>query len=221
MSSHEQSIKEPALLHAVPTEALETYRRNGTFRTIAYKKDTVIHFEGEVCRSLEIILTGHIGVEHIEPSGNLMNVAEFFAGDILGGSLMFSQNPHYPMTVTTRRSAVILEINKDDLFLMFCHHPAFLKTFLTIIADRTALLGDRISHYARRSIRECIINYLRYESARQHSDIVHLGVSKKVLAERIGVQRTSLSRELAKMKKANLIDFDAASITILSHDILT
>jgi CRP-like cAMP-binding protein len=36
-----------------------------------------------------------------------------------------------------------------------------------------------------------------------------------------GVSRTSLSRELKKMKDENLIDFDEKSITIIEQKILT
>ena len=40
-------------------------------------------------------------------------------------------------------------------------------------------------------------------------------MTKKALAERIGVQRTSLSRELAKMRADGLIKYDAESIEIM------
>ena len=36
------------------------------------------------------------------------------------------------------------------------------------------------------------------------------------LAERIGVQRTSLSRELAKMREDGLIEFNSVSVTLLN-----
>ena len=41
-----------------------------------------------------------------------------------------------------------------------------------------------------------------------------LTVSKKSLAEIIGVQRTSLSRKLQKMKRDGLIEYDTKSISI-------
>ncbi|NLZ83309.1 MAG: winged helix-turn-helix domain-containing protein, partial [Clostridiales bacterium] len=44
---------------------------------------------------------------------------------------------------------------------------------------------------------------------------IKLNMTKKALAERIGVQRTSLSRELAKMRAEGLILFDKDAITIL------
>ena len=43
----------------------------------------------------------------------------------------------------------------------------------------------------------------------------NLNTTKKALAEKFGVQRTSLSRELAKMKKDGLIDYDVKTITLL------
>ncbi len=43
-------------------------------------------------------------------------------------------------------------------------------------------------------------------------------MSKKELADRFGVQRPSLFRELKKMKKEGLIDYDHKSIVILDED---
>ncbi len=47
-----------------------------------------------------------------------------------------------------------------------------------------------------------------------------LRLTKKSLAEKFGVQRTSLSRELNKMREDGLIDYDAYSITIIDKDLL-
>ena len=50
---------------------------------------------------------------------------------------------------------------------------------------------------------------------KQNSNIIKLNMTKKALAERIGVQRTSLSRELAKMREDGLIEFTPVSISLL------
>jgi CRP-like cAMP-binding protein len=39
-------------------------------------------------------------------------------------------------------------------------------------------------------------------------------MTKKALAEKIGVQRTSLSRELDRMRKEGLIDFEGRTVCI-------
>ena len=71
-------------------------------------------------------------------------------------------------------------------------------------------------HYVNRTIRESIISYLNFEAKKQNSSIIKLSMTKKALAERIGVQRTSLSRELAKMREDGLIEFNSVSITLLN-----
>ncbi|HSH36268.1 helix-turn-helix domain-containing protein [Schnuerera sp.] len=45
-------------------------------------------------------------------------------------------------------------------------------------------------------------------------------MSKKELAERLGIQRPSLFRELRKMKEEKLIDYNHKSIVILDTKII-
>ena len=182
----------------------------------SYEKNNIVHFVGEVCENLEIILSGEVVVERIDESGKLMTIAEFFNGDILGGNLLFSKNPYYPMTVTAKKATIILEISKIQLFDLFAGSLDFLKSYLAYISDHSVILGDRIKHYVNRTIRECIISYLDYESKKQESSTIKLTISKKALAERIGVQRTSLSRELAKMRNEGLIEFDKNNRKLVS-----
>ena len=49
----------------------------------------------------------------------------------------------------------------------------------------------------------------------QGSNRIQLPVTKKELAEQIGVQRTSLSRELQKMRNEGLLAYDSRTIQLL------
>ncbi|MCR3922150.1 MAG: helix-turn-helix domain-containing protein, partial [Firmicutes bacterium] len=113
-----------------------------------------------------------------------------------------------------------VEIRKDLLLELCFTNKLFLQCFLQFISDTSLLLGDKIKHYLNRSIRESLINFLNYEYKKQNTLQIKLGFTKKALAEKIGVQRTSLSRELQKMKNEGLVQFDAESITILDQSIL-
>ena len=144
-----------------------------------------------------------------------MTIAEFYSGDVLGGNLMFSKSPFYPMTVTTKEATSILAINKDRLFGLFSDNHEFLKSYLEYVSDHTVILGDRIKHYMNRTIRESVFAYLNYECKKHNSNRIKLSMTKKALAERIGVQRTSLSRELSKMRKDGLIKYDSESIELI------
>lgn len=215
MNQNFKLLQDATLLKGLQPEDIQAYVNEGRFRLVTYKKNTIIHLEGEPCTSLEIILSGKVAVERIDQSGGLLTIAEFYSDDILGGNLLFSRNPCYSMTITAQQPSVIVGINKDLLFEMFCKNPSFLRTYLEYVSDHAFILGDKIKHYVNRTIRESLISFLKFESKRQNSNHVRLNMTKKALAEKIGVQRTSLSRELTKMKKDGLILYDHESITLL------
>ena len=215
MTKNINLIRSTTLIKSLSGEDILTNLKSGKFKVTSYKKSSVVHFDGERCSKLEIILSGKVVVDRIDESGNLLTISEFYNDDILGGNLLFSKYPYYPMTVLTQLPTDILEIDREALFELFCNNPIFLQMYLELTSDRAFILGDKIKHYINKTIRESIMNYLNYESKKQNSNHIKLNITKKALAERIGVQRTSLSRELAKMRKDGLILFDTDSITLL------
>ena len=215
MTKNINLIRSTTLIKSLSGEDILTNLKSGKFKVTSYKKSSVVHFDGERCSKLEIILSGKVVVDRIGESGNLLTISEFYNDDILGGNLLFSKYPCYPMTVLTQLPTDILEIDRETLFELFCNNPIFLRTYLELTSDRAFILGNKIKHYINKTIRESIMNYLNYESKIQNSNRIKLNTTKKSLAEKIGVQRTSLSRELAKMRDDGLILFDTDSITLL------
>jgi len=91
----------------------------------------------------------------------------------------------------------------------------FMLKFMEFLSERTSVLTDKITEISIKGIREKIINFLNQESIAQKSRIIKLPYSKKQLAENMGIQRTSLSRELKKMKNEGLISYNAKEILIV------
>lgn len=208
------------LLKPLGAEFVDKALRDGLFRVANITRGSTVHFEGDACRRLEIVLSGQIAIERIDVEGNLMTVAQCRRNEVLGGNLLFSQHPVYPMTLTALKDTSLLMIEKDLLFDLLSKNPDFLKAYLELTSDRANTLGDQIRHYVNKSIRMCLLNFLKQEYDRQNVNPIKLSLSKKMLAEKIGVQRTSISRELAKMRRDGLIDYDRDAITILDEKIM-
>ena len=215
MDKYLDLIKKTDLFAVLTTDLIHRHLEDGSWRIIQFAKDNIIHLAGETCQSLEIILNGQVVVERIDEDGGLMVIAEFFSGDILGGNLMFSQKPFFPMTVTAKEPATILSLAKAELLQLLSQNQAFLERYLGYAADNTAILGDRLRNYIKRTIREGVSSYFIYESKKQNSQLIYLPLSKKQLAEKLGVQRTSLSRELANMRKDGLFSYSDRQIWLL------
>lgn len=185
-----------------------------------YKKRSVIYFQKEKCITLDIVLKGVVSIEGIDDKGNYITISDFTAGNVIGENLLFCHKNFYPMTIIGKTDVTIIHLKKD-LILKLCQSNAtFLINFLESLSDKTLILADRIRRLSFKSLRKSIIDFLIYESYAQNSNKVKLGVTKKNLAEKFGVQRTSLSRELNKMREEGLIEYDAYSITIVDKNLL-
>jgi CRP-like cAMP-binding protein len=185
-----------------------------------YEKDSFIHFEGEKCISWDIILSGQVIIKKIDEKGNILTLTKFGTAETIGGNTLFSSHPFFPMSVFAKSNSEILHIDKDSV-LKLCHtSERFLLRFLTGNSDKAVVLSNKIKSISMKTIRESIIDFINYEYYAQESMKIQLPSSKRELAERFGIQRTSLSRELKKMKVDGLIDYNVHSITVLDLRII-
>ncbi len=179
-----------------------------------HEKGSMIYMEGEACLTWDVILEGEVTIRRIDENGNTMTVATMKKGDSLGGSLLFSQSPGYPMSVMAKTDTRILHIKKDGILSLCQKNSSFLEQYLARVSDRTVFLTKKIKLIAMKTIRELIMEYLHGEYLNQKNSRIKLPMNKKELSELMGISRTSLSRELQKMKNDGLIDYDRESITL-------
>lgn len=165
-------------------------------------------------------MEGRVSVQKIDEDGGILTINVFSGGDILGANLLFSNKNFYPMTVISESQAVLLHISKELILKLGQTNAHFMTGLLTVISDRTLLLTDKIDAISLKTIRQRIIDFIRYEYSIQKSNILQMNISKKDLAERLGVQRTSLSRELNKMKNDGLLEYNARTITLKRINII-
>ncbi len=212
-------VKKLCLFKHLPEEILDRLLRNGQMRIVEYRKNQIVHSEGDTCTYVEIVLQGKLIVEHIDESGDLLVIAKFEPNDLIGGNLVFSLEAQYPLTITSLENTRLVTVSGDNLFTLLTTYPLMLKTFLQMISENTLVLNNKITNYLNRTIREGLVTFLRQESIKQNSRTIDLPFSKTHLAEILGVQRTSVSRELKKMEEDGLIDFKRKHIILLGIDL--
>ncbi|GLC29533.1 Crp/Fnr family transcriptional regulator [Clostridium omnivorum] len=183
-----------------------------------YGKEQIIHLQNELCSTMDIILNGQASVQNIDENGNILKINTFTSKDIIGVNLIFARRNYYPMTVVAASKVTMLHMEKE-LILELCSNRNFMIELMTAISDKTIILTDKIKTISMKTIRQCIIDFIKYEYHIQNSNVIKLNTSKKDLAERLGIQRSSLSRELNKMRRDGLLEYDARTITLKNIDI--
>ena len=220
MENFIKRLKNINLFKCFSENELEKIFTNNNHFIKNYKKNSIIYMQNEKCISLDVVLTGIISIQKIDSEGNMLSINDFTNGDVIGENLLFSVENKYPMTIFAKSDVNMLHINKE-LILKLCHeNECFLMSFLQSLSSKALILSTKITSLTMKTLRQCIIDFLLFESYAQESTKIKLNITKKDLAEKIGVQRSSLSRELNKMRNENLINFDAKNIVIRDIDML-
>lgn len=179
-----------------------------------YQKDEIIAFEDDECSSLGIIIEGIIEIKKISASGKSYLITTLHEGDIFGEALIFSNNNRYPATIFAATNCSIVFISKDSVVKLCKEDSKFIENFANQLSNRILMLNKKIKELSLDTLRIKLLDLIYKEYEKTNSLSIKLNTSKKILAEKLGVQRPSLSRELINLKKEGIIDFDKDIIVI-------
>lgn len=207
-------IKLNPLFRSLSSDELTELFNTSNFKAANYKKGSIIHFQNEKPRFLDVILSGTVLAQSIDEEGNVLTVSELTKGELIGLNLLFSQKSHYPLMIIAKTATEVLHLEKTIIPELCMKNKAFLLLILEYLSDRSVFLTDKIKMMSGKSIRQMLLEFLTYEHYSQKSTRIKLPLTKKEMAEKFGVQRTSLSRELQKMRDEGLIEFDRNYIYI-------
>ncbi|MCJ7688094.1 MAG: Crp/Fnr family transcriptional regulator [Clostridiaceae bacterium] len=168
----------------------------------------IIALEGDKCDSLGIVIQGELEVQKHYASGKVVTLAKLNKGKTFGEAVVFSETNIYPSTIVKSKGSIILYISKKDILTMCSTYPRVLNNFMQLLSSKILLLNRKIKELSFETLRQKISNYLLTQYEIQKTLDLVLPVSRNDLAEYLGVQRPSLSRELVNMKNDGLIDFN-------------
>ena len=180
----------------------------------SFNNSEMIALEGEECNTVGIILKGTVEIKKIYASGKSVVLTRLPTSDTFGEVVIFSTAKDYPASLFAKNNTQILFISKEDVIQLCSNNIIFMENFMKILSDKTLKLSSRIKALSLDTIRQKIAHYLLEQYKKQGSRRIKLPISKKNLAEDMGVRRPSLSRELGKMRNEGLIDFHQDIIEI-------
>ncbi len=202
------------LLKELSSGKIQQLLSDGSFKRMTYGRGALIHLEGDSCNTIEVVLEGTVAVDRIDENGNLLAIRQFTTPGILGGNLLFSRDPRYPMTLAAISSCVLLQMDRETVFDLCGQSRAFLWHFLEEVSDNALLLGNAIRYRMRRTIRESLLAFLEHEATRQGSRRYLMPMTKKALSEYLGVNRSALSRTFTQLQNEGLFTFNGRHIIL-------
>lgn len=206
-------LRNISLFSAVKESNLEKLIAGNHIYQKHYMKGATVHNANETCRTLDIVLSGSLVAYSLSTNGSATTMFEFSQGSVIGANLLFGDNHSYPLTIYCLTDCQIIHIDINAV-LEFLHDYNFTLHYIKSISQNSQGINQKIAMFTQRTLRENIMNYFKQQTIIQKSSVILLPMSKRQLADYLGVQRPSLFRELKKLKEEGIIEINNRTITI-------
>lgn len=179
-----------------------------------YAKGATVHRQHERCATADVVLSGSLVAYSLLESGSAVTLFEFKENGIIGANLIFGDSDTYPLNIYAVTACVLLHMTKRAVEELLRGHN-FVMHYIKSLSTNAQGMNRKFTMLTQKTLRENLLDYFRQQAAFQGSSEFRLPISKKELADYLGVQRPSLFRELKKMKGDGLIDVSNRTIRIL------
>ena len=182
---------------------------------IQFPNNFTIALEGDLSTSIGIVLEGKIHVKAYSLGGKNFTLNTLLPGQIFGDVLIYGTSAKsYPGNLITAGETKVAFIPNKEFEQFLFHDNDLLKNFLSLLSEKAYEMNINSKMLSQESIRDKILFYLQQQKRIQKKNKIKLNMTKEDLANKLFIQRPSLSRELANMKKDGLIDYDRHTITL-------
>ena len=186
-------------------------------RQVTYRKGETILFPGEDVSSVGLVFSGSAKIIREDSDGHISILAELAVSDIFGEVLAFAGVSKSPVTVKASGETGVLFIDCQKIITTCTSacvfHAKLIRNMLGLIARKNLLLNRKIEILSKRTTLEKLLCFL--DAHRGEEATFTISFNREELAQYLCVDRSALSNELSKMRRAGLIDFQKNTFTIL------
>lgn len=176
-----------------------------------YKKNEIIFSEGIICNYIGIVIEGSIIISTITYNDNEEIINIINKNKIFGNNLIFSKSPIFLGDIVSLVNTKIAFISKNNLKLLFKENEDFLYKYLEILSSQVIEEKQKSKLLLHKNIRDRILYYFNDEQKKK--GLIKIK-SVAELARTLSLPRPSVSREINKLIRENIIEYNNKIIII-------
>jgi len=181
------------------------------YHVASFQKGDIVAFEAENIRHIGIVLSGAVDMVKEDLWGNRTMLIRTQKNEMFGETFACGTDNLSVVTFVVSEPARVLFLPFDRVMhscTMACvFHHQLIENMVRIIADKNRDLMRKVEVVSKRTIREKLLAYLSLQAQVQGSRYFESPLGRVELAEYLCVDRSAMTRELAKMKDDGLIDY--------------
>lgn len=200
------------LFAGIEEKALKDYLKKSNTFIKTFKPGSYVFQEGDPCNYFFLLLDGMVQVERMSSKGKRVLVNRFQnKGTIFGEVYVYLKGRDYDYSCLSPSGAEILFLSKEVL------EPGrgpvgekLCENMLVILSNKAFFLNQKLLVQGAGGLKQKLAMYLLQLGGDKGE--VKLSLNREELADYLGVARPSLSRQLMRMEKEEIIQVDRNKI---------
>ncbi|MCR8867541.1 Crp/Fnr family transcriptional regulator [Peribacillus frigoritolerans] len=189
------------------------------------EKGRYLFHESTPASDLYYIINGKVEVSKVVPDGRELTIRISSENDLVGETVLFSQNPKYMMNAKMMEDGTVAVISKEALeekIASDSHLAIEMMTWLSAQNRKNqAKFRDMLLHGKKGAFYSTLIRLSNsYGTEAEDGKVINLPFTNQELANFCGTSREVVNRMLAQLRKNNVISIKKGRITILDFDYL-
>ena len=185
----------------------------------SYPKGSTIAFEDDNIEHVGIVLSGAVDMIKEDLWGNKTTLLRMRERELFGETFACGSDNQSVVTFVSAEDTRVLFLPFRKVMhtcSMTCvFHHRLIENMVSLIAKKNRDLMRKIEVISKKSLREKILSYLSLQAQTTGSRYFEIPLGRSELADFLCADRSALSRELASMKAAGIIDYDRNMFRIL------
>lgn len=157
-----------------------------------------------------VVLSGAVQIVRDDYYGNRSVLAFLQPGEMFAEVFSFAGLETMPVSAVASKDSLILLLDCRQI-LNTCEntcqfHSQLLKNLLQDMARKSLALHQKIHYMSQKTTKEKLIAYLLDQAKQNNSAEFVIPYDRQALADYLGVDRSAMSAEIGKLKKAEQLD---------------
>lgn len=184
-----------------------------------FKKGQILFTEGACCSRIFFVRSGRVKVYRLGSSGREQILQMLGEGDTCAcnpGTAGWS----CASTAETLAATSVWFLSASDYTKLLDRSPSLARSLNKLFAERIRCLNSLVEEVSLKDTRKRLVKFLLDLAAETGGNIASLSFTREELAQRLGMTRETVERQIGQLKKRSLIDVNGRKIAIRNEEAL-
>lgn len=185
-------------------------------------KGNPVFLEGEPAWFVGVVLSGAVQVVRDDYYGNRSVLTVVSPGGLFAEAFACAGLETLPVSAIALQASTVLFLDCQRILTGCSHacpfHSRLVHNLLQGIAQKNLTLTRKIRCMSQKTTREKLLEFLLDQAKQQGSFEFVIPYDRQALADYLGVERSAMSAEIGKLKRAGVIETSGSRFRVLTRD---